>query len=65
MMLAAAYQEIGKTDEARTAMQEGLKMRPGTTRLNIAPPNKNSSPVYLSATDRDIQFMVDAGLPER
>ncbi len=65
MMLAAAYQEIGKTDEARTAMQEGLKMRPGTTRLNIAPPNKNSSPVYLSATDRVIQFMVDAGLPER
>jgi len=65
MMLAAAYQQAGRFDEARAAMQEGLKMVPGTTKLNVAPPSKNASPVYLAATDKVIQLMVDAGLPEK
>lgn len=64
MMLAAAYQEIGKLEEARAAMREGLRLRPGTTKLNVAPPAKNSSPIYLAAAARNIQLMVDAGLPE-
>jgi hypothetical protein len=43
---------------------EGLKIRPGTTLLNVAPPMKNVSPVFLEAADKVIQLMVDAGLPE-
>jgi tetratricopeptide (TPR) repeat protein len=65
MMLAAAYQQVGRHDEAKAAMQEGLKKVPGTTRLNVGPPTKNSSPVYLEASERMIQLMVDAGLPEK
>ncbi|HWX06996.1 MAG TPA: hypothetical protein VN065_14295 [Bradyrhizobium sp.] len=46
-------------------MKEGLKLRPGTTALNIGLSTKNASPVFLQATDRVIQFMIAAGLPER
>lgn len=65
MMLAAAYQKAGRLDEAKAAMQEGLRLVPGTTKLNVAPPSKNSSPVYLEAADKIVQLMVDAGLPEK
>lgn len=65
MMLAAAYQKAGRVDEAKAAMQEGLKLHPGTTMLNVAPPAKNASPAYLEAADRVVQLMVEAGLPER
>lgn len=64
MLLAAAYQKAGQLDEARAAMQKGMRLAPGTTRLNVAPPTKNSSPVFLEASDKIIQLMVDAGLPE-
>ncbi|MGO4686095.1 winged helix-turn-helix domain-containing protein [Hyphomicrobium sp. 2TAF46] len=65
MLLAAAYQKAGRLDEAKAAMQEGLKLVPGTTKLNVAPPTKNSSPVFLAACEKVIQLMVDAGLPEQ
>jgi tetratricopeptide (TPR) repeat protein len=65
MLLAAAYQHAGRIDEARTAMQEGLKLRPGTTALNVSPPQKNASPVYVQACARLVELMVAAGLPER
>ena len=65
MLLAASYQQMGRLDEAKAAMREGLKLRPGTTMLNVAPPVQNASPVYLQASDRVIQLMVAAGLPER
>ncbi|UFZ07993.1 winged helix-turn-helix domain-containing protein [Bradyrhizobium ontarionense] len=63
MLLAAAYQKAGQTEEAKAAIQKGLKMRPGTTALNIAPPMKNTSPVYREVAAQIIQLMVDAGLP--
>ncbi|MGJ5093219.1 transcriptional regulator CadC [Bradyrhizobium oligotrophicum] len=63
MLLAAAYQRAGQIDEARAAIQKGLKLRPGTTALNVAPPMKNTSPVYREAAARIVQLMVDAGLP--
>jgi tetratricopeptide (TPR) repeat protein len=44
MLLAAAYLKVGRIDEAKAAMQEGLKLRPGSTALNIALPRKNASP---------------------
>ena len=64
MLLAAAYRQLGLIDDAKAAMEKGLKLRPGTTALNVAPPTKNTSPVYLKAADRIIKLMVAAGLPE-
>lgn len=65
MLLAAAYLQLGRTEDARVAMQQGLKLRPGTTALNVAPPMKNASPAFKAASDRQIQFMIAAGLPEK
>jgi hypothetical protein len=43
---------------------QGLRLRPGTTALNVLPPSKNASSVFLEASPRVVQSMVDAGLPE-
>ena len=64
MLLAAAYQQLGKTDEARAAMEKGRELRPGSTYHNVPTPRKNSSPVYIEATERIMQLMAAAGLPE-
>ena len=64
MLLAAAYQQLGKTDEARTAMEKGRELRPGSTVQNVPTPKKNSSPVYIEAAERIMQLMAAAGLPE-
>jgi DNA-binding winged helix-turn-helix (wHTH) protein/Flp pilus assembly protein TadD len=63
MLLAAAYQQLGKTDEARAAMEKGREIRPGSTVHNVPTPIKNSSPVYIEAAERIMQLMVAAGLP--
>lgn len=65
LLLAAAYQRLGRFEEARAAVGEGLRLRPGTTRLNVSPSMKNASPVCIAAWDRVVQAEVDAGLPER
>ena len=65
MILAAAYQRTGRFAEARAAIEEGLRLRPGTTKLSVWPPRKNMSPVYVVAGDRLVQSMMDAGLPEQ
>ncbi|MBX9828738.1 MAG: winged helix-turn-helix domain-containing protein [Xanthobacteraceae bacterium] len=64
MLLAAAYQQLGRATEANAAMTNALKLRPGSTARNVAPPTRNTSPVYLEASHRLIQIMVAAGLPE-
>ena len=64
MLLAAAYQQLGKTDEARAAMEKGRELRPGSTMQNVPTPKKNSSPIYIEATERIMQLMAAAGLPE-
>jgi uncharacterized protein YfaS (alpha-2-macroglobulin family) len=64
MLLAAAYQRLGKTDEARAAMEKGRELRPSSTVRNVPPPKKNASPVYLEASERIMQSMAAAGLPE-
>jgi DNA-binding winged helix-turn-helix (wHTH) protein/Flp pilus assembly protein TadD len=64
MLLAAAYQQLGKTDEARAAMEKGREVRPGSTVQNVPTPQKNSSPVYVEATERIMRLMAAAGLPE-
>jgi DNA-binding winged helix-turn-helix (wHTH) protein/tetratricopeptide (TPR) repeat protein/TolB-like protein len=65
LLLAAAYQRSGRFEEARAAVAEGLRLRPGTTRLNVSPPMKNASPVCIAAWERILQAEVDAGLPEQ
>jgi DNA-binding winged helix-turn-helix (wHTH) protein/tetratricopeptide (TPR) repeat protein len=65
MLLAVAYQQTGRIDDAKAAMREGLRLRPGSTALNIAPPYANASPAYVQASERLIKVMVQAGLPER
>jgi tetratricopeptide (TPR) repeat protein len=65
MLLAAAYQRLGRPNKAKAALAKGLELRPGTTALNVAPPTRNASPVFLEASPRVIQRMVEAGLPER
>ncbi|MGV7213839.1 winged helix-turn-helix domain-containing protein [Bradyrhizobium sp. UFLA05-112] len=64
-LLAAAYQRMGRLEEARAAVAEGLRLRPGTTRLNVSPPMKNASPVNIAAWGRVVQAVVEAGLPEQ
>ena len=65
MLLAAALYRAGRKEEAKAAIEEGLRLRPGTTRLNVSPPKGNTSPVFLEASARVVQSMVDAGLPEQ
>jgi DNA-binding winged helix-turn-helix (wHTH) protein/tetratricopeptide (TPR) repeat protein len=64
MLLAAAYQQLGRTDEARAAMEKARALRPGSTVHNVPTPQKNSSPVYVEASERIMQLMIAAGLPE-
>lgn len=65
LLLAAAYQRLGRLEEARAAIAEGLRLRPGTTRQSVSPPMKNASPICLAAWERVVQAEVDAGLPEQ
>jgi DNA-binding winged helix-turn-helix (wHTH) protein/tetratricopeptide (TPR) repeat protein len=65
MLLAAVYQRLGRTEEAKAAMKKGLELRPGTTALSVQTPTKNASPVYLEASKGIIAAMVAAGLPDR
>jgi tetratricopeptide (TPR) repeat protein len=64
-LLAAAYQRLGRADEAKAALAQSLVLRPGSTARNIAPPQKNTSPRYLEAGELIIRAGVAAGLPER
>lgn len=64
MALAAAYQHLGRADDAKAAMVVALEMRPGSTARNVPPPAKNSSAIYQKAYERIVSLMVAAGLPE-
>lgn len=64
MLVAAAYQHLGRTSEAKAALEKGLDVRPGSTARNVPTTRENVSPVFLVAADRVTQLMVDAGLPE-
>jgi DNA-binding winged helix-turn-helix (wHTH) protein/TolB-like protein/Tfp pilus assembly protein PilF len=64
-VLAAAYQRLGRTDEAKAAMARTMELRPGSTAANIVLPTKNASSVFLEANERLIRAEVEAGLPER
>jgi tetratricopeptide (TPR) repeat protein len=65
ILLAAAYQRLGRTDEAHAALTQGLKLRPGSTVSNVGIPTKNVSAAYMEARGRIEQALIEAGLPER
>jgi tetratricopeptide (TPR) repeat protein len=64
-LLAAAYQRLGRSDEAKATIAQGLALRPGTTASNLGIPTKNTSAAYLEARGRIEQALMAAGLPER
>jgi DNA-binding winged helix-turn-helix (wHTH) protein/tetratricopeptide (TPR) repeat protein len=65
MLLASAYQRVGRTKDAKAALARGLEIRPGSTLSNSALPPKNSSPLFLESARRIGQALIAAGLPER
>lgn len=62
-LLAAAYQRLGRFDEAKAAVAEGMKLRPGTTTANVALPVKNASPIFLARSEAIKELLVAAGMP--
>jgi DNA-binding winged helix-turn-helix (wHTH) protein/tetratricopeptide (TPR) repeat protein len=64
MLLAAAYEGLGQPAEAKTAMEKGLALRPGSTLTNVVLPRKNSSAAFLAAAEKINRAFVAAGLPE-
>jgi DNA-binding winged helix-turn-helix (wHTH) protein/tetratricopeptide (TPR) repeat protein len=64
-LLAAAYQRLGRSDEAKATIAQGLVLRPGTTASNLGIPTKNTSAAYIEARGRIEQALMAAGLPER
>lgn len=65
MMIAAAYQALGRHEEARALITKGLQLRPGTTAENVGLPPKNQSPRYMTRTKEVIDLLVAAGLPPK
>jgi DNA-binding winged helix-turn-helix (wHTH) protein/tetratricopeptide (TPR) repeat protein len=63
MLLAAAYQETGRTDQAKAALARALEIRPGSTANNIALPPKNASAAFLAASDKIKETLITVGLP--
>ena len=63
-LLSAAYQRLGRLDEAKAAMAKGMALRPGSTVANIRLPEKNTSPVYREAFEGLLRTNVETGLPE-
>jgi len=62
-LLAAAYQRLGRFDEAKAAVTEGMKLRPGTTAANVALPVKNASAVFLARSNEIKELLIAAGMP--
>lgn len=65
LLLAAAYQQLGRHDEAKAALAKALDLRPGSNAVNIRSPDRKASPVYVARNNQIVQAMVDAGLPAR
>lgn len=64
-LIAACLQALGRYDEARQAVAEGLRLRPGTTSETVALPVKNQSPRYMASVEKVGDLMIAAGLPPK
>jgi DNA-binding winged helix-turn-helix (wHTH) protein/tetratricopeptide (TPR) repeat protein len=65
MLLSAAYERLGRPDEAKAAMAKAMALRPGSNLGNAALPPKNASPIFVAASERIGRAYLAAGLPER
>lgn len=65
MLLSAAYQRAGRPEQAKAALARALQVRPGSTVENIKLPRKNSSAIFLAASDRINEALIEVGLPAR
>lgn len=64
LLMAAAYQQLGRIAEAKAAVAKALEVRPGPTAQNARPLSSNTSSVYDKAQERVMSLIVSAGLPE-
>jgi DNA-binding winged helix-turn-helix (wHTH) protein/tetratricopeptide (TPR) repeat protein len=64
LLLAVAYQQLGRYEEAKAAMAECLRLRPGSTVAKVRLPTKNTSPIWREAAERVVPAEIAAGLPE-
>ena len=63
MLLAAAYQQLGKTERSQRGDGKGAaNCGPARPYRNVPTPTKNSSQVYLDASERIMQLMVGGGV---
>jgi DNA-binding winged helix-turn-helix (wHTH) protein/tetratricopeptide (TPR) repeat protein len=62
-VLAAVYQQLGRGEDAKAAMAQGLELRPGSTTRNFSLPRKNASPSFIAASERITQIVAGLGLP--
>ena len=62
-VLAVAYQQVGRSEDAIATLAKGLALRPGSTIANFSLPRKNTSPVYLEASNRIGRILAELGLP--
>ncbi|WP_454917032.1 winged helix-turn-helix domain-containing protein [Xanthobacter sediminis] len=65
LMLAVAYQRLGRPDEAKAALAKAMELRPGSTAANVQPPTRNSGQAFLDASKQAMRTIVEIGLPER
>lgn len=63
LLLATAYQRLGRPQEAKTALAKAMELRPASTARNIALPTRNISNTFLAASNAVIQTLVEIGLP--
>lgn len=63
LLLAVALQRTGRPDEAKAAVAKAMALRPNSTALNVRPPERNASPVFIEASASMVQTVVDMGLP--
>lgn len=63
LLLAAAYQRLGRAREAREALAKVMEMRPGSTARNVALPTRNASNTFLAGSNAIIHTLMEIGLP--
>jgi tetratricopeptide (TPR) repeat protein len=62
--LAVALAELGRLDEARVAVQNGLALDPSFTILRYRNSTPSDNPTFLRARERNYVAMRKAGVPE-
>jgi len=63
-LMAAAFAELGRLDEARAAVQGGLALNPGFTIRRYRMGAQSDNPVFLKRREQIIVAMRKAGVPE-